>query len=252
MSFQTRPAFVHQGDWSGESDNHPAMKWMHEYTNEYDKGDFDAMWSSKKYLTSDFQYSKSDGTIYPRGQESWDAVKQSYSFFTSYYHEPYFLVCYELDDKSGWAMIGDAWLYCNLPGDAKGTEVKDQKGRNWQMRVPGGFHFIYKKQDGGIRLATTAITSDSGPVVVALLQRGIMTPADLAGVPISVGYQSGRGNIETKEQKNSSKLQQRKKILYCYLYFCLTNNLYPHYICSCSSFTSFVFSVSSSPVQSII
>jgi len=88
-------------------------------------------------------------------------------------------VCYELDDGSGWAMIGDAWLYFDLPGEAKGEGVTDVEGRKWQMRVPGGFHFVYKKEGGGIRLATTAITSDSGPVVVELLRRGVMKTSDL-------------------------------------------------------------------------
>jgi len=37
MSYKTQPAFVHQGDWDAESDSHPAMKWMHEYTNVFDK-----------------------------------------------------------------------------------------------------------------------------------------------------------------------------------------------------------------------
>jgi len=81
-------------------------------------------------------------------------------------------------------MLGNAWLYCNLPGssDSQGTGgVTDGKGQKWQMRVPAGFHFVYKKQHGeqDFRLATTSITCDSGPVVVALLQRGVMKPADL-------------------------------------------------------------------------
>lgn len=79
-------------------------------------------------------------------------------------------------------MLGNAWLYCNLPGDGQGSDsVTDGRGQKWQMRVPAGFHFVYKKQGGdrGLRLATTSITCDSGPVVVALLQRGVMKPADL-------------------------------------------------------------------------
>jgi len=125
-------------------------------------------------------YAKADGTIFPPGEESWAGVKQTYSVFTKYHHEPYFLCCYELDDGSGWAMSGNAWLYCSLPGE-ESDSVTDGKGQKFQMRVPAGFHFVYKKtgENGAIQIATTSITSDSGPIVVALLQRGIMKPADL-------------------------------------------------------------------------
>lgn len=40
MSSFTKPALIHQGDWDAESDAHPAMKWMHEYTDEFDKVSF--------------------------------------------------------------------------------------------------------------------------------------------------------------------------------------------------------------------
>jgi len=81
-------------------------------------------------------------------------------------------------------MLGNAWLYCNLAGDSPNSDsgVADLSGQKWQMRVPAGFHFVYKKQgegEGEIRLETTSITCDSGPVVVALLQRGVMKPGDL-------------------------------------------------------------------------
>lgn len=76
-------------------------------------------------------------------------------------------------------MTGNAWLFANLPGGTGDTPFTDLQGRKWQIRVPGGFHFIYKNTGGGIRMATTAITSDSGPVVVELLKRGVMKPADL-------------------------------------------------------------------------
>lgn len=50
------------------------------------------------------------------------------------------------------------------------------------MKLPGGFHFVYKKDKSGkdgIKIATTSITSDSGPIVVELLRRGVLSPKDL-------------------------------------------------------------------------
>lgn len=80
-------------------------------------------------------------------------------------------------------MTGNAWAYVNLPGQSSaGNKIKDLEGQEWDMRVPGGFHFVYAKDDskaGGIGLKSTKITSDSGPVVVELLKRGVIGPKDL-------------------------------------------------------------------------
>lgn len=37
MSYNKKESLVQYGDWDEKSDSHPAMKWMHEYTNVYDK-----------------------------------------------------------------------------------------------------------------------------------------------------------------------------------------------------------------------
>jgi len=80
-------------------------------------------------------------------------------------------------------LLGNAWLFANLPGQGEGSKVKDVKGREWDIKVPAGFHFVYMKDSeakhDGIKLATTSVTSDSGPIVVELLKRGVMKPADL-------------------------------------------------------------------------
>lgn len=85
---------------------------------------------------------------------------------------------WEREDGSAYELIGNAWLYVNLPGDGERT-LKDKKGQSWEMRVPGGFHFVYLKKDGDLKIATTAITSDSGPIVVEALKRGILKPQDI-------------------------------------------------------------------------
>jgi hypothetical protein len=101
-----------------------------------------------------------------------------YQFFTSEFHEPYFLVTW--DTKDGWEMIGQALLYANLPGEptAQEKKVKDLQGREWDVKIPGGFHFEYVKQAGaphdGIVLKRTEITSDSMPAVQILMARGVI------------------------------------------------------------------------------
>lgn len=110
-------------------------------------------------------------------------LSQDYGFFTSYRHEPYYACSYEAPDGSGYELTGNAWVYANLPGDHSGPMVTDADGKQWQMRVPGGFHFkMVKKSDAqhdGMVLARSAITADSGPIVMQLLKRGLMKPSDL-------------------------------------------------------------------------
>lgn len=146
------------------------------------QGDWDAIWNAGNLVSPDFEYAKSDGTIFPRGKASWDGVTATYQFFTKWYHEPYFFTAFELDDGSGYALNGSAQIYYNLPGDATGAGVKDAQGRQWQGKIPGGFYFEYKKDQGGkdgLKITSTAITSDTGPIVVQLLQRGVLKPSDL-------------------------------------------------------------------------
>lgn len=144
------------------------------------QGNFQEIWG--QYQTSDFTYAKPNGQIFPSGKASWDQVAEDYSFFTKYHHEPYFFVCWERQQGDGWEMLGNAWLFANLP-NGNGSGIKDGKGREWEIKVPAGFHFVYMKDSsakhGGINLATTSVTSDTGPVVVELLKRGVMKPSDL-------------------------------------------------------------------------
>jgi len=45
--------------------------------------------------------------------------------------------------------------------------------------VPGGYHFRYRKEGDSIKVASIAVTSDSGPIIVELLKRGVIKPSDL-------------------------------------------------------------------------
>lgn len=37
MSYNKKTSLVQYGDWDEKSDSHPAMKWMHMYTNKIDE-----------------------------------------------------------------------------------------------------------------------------------------------------------------------------------------------------------------------
>lgn len=37
MSYNKKEALVQYGDWDAKSDQHPAAKWMHAYTNKIDE-----------------------------------------------------------------------------------------------------------------------------------------------------------------------------------------------------------------------
>lgn len=102
-----------------------------------------------------------------------------YQFFTSEFHEPYFLATWE-SEKDTWDMIGQAHMYANLPGQATPQEkkVKDLQGREWDVKIPGAFYFQYTKQSGaphgGMVLKKTEIMSDSMPAVQILMARGVL------------------------------------------------------------------------------
>lgn len=112
-----------------------------------------------------------------------DQATKDYSFFTRYMHEPYYLACYETPDGTGYELSGNAWLFCDLHGEPSGPKVQDAHGDEWQMRVPSGFFFKFKKdtsaKHGGIRLISVSVTADGSPVMVELFKRGVIKPSDL-------------------------------------------------------------------------
>ncbi|KIW69665.1 hypothetical protein PV04_05529 [Phialophora macrospora] len=176
MSVPTQPAFIHVGTWDDETRKHPAMKWMEDYTLNFNKrGD----WGQDEcdWFSADFTLVKPDGSSHTGNAPAFKESKGMYQFFTSEFHEPYFLVTWETSD--GWAMIGQAHLFANLLGEATPQEPKvhDLQGREWDVKIPGGFSFQYVRQKGaphdGIVLRRTEIMSDSMPAVQLLMARGV-------------------------------------------------------------------------------
>lgn len=146
MSFPTQPAFVHYGDWDDNTRSHPAMKFMEAYTGAFEQ----RAWEKPHdiWITDDHVFVHSDGTVHKGAEATWALVKEVYGPFIAYHFQPYFLVCWEVD-KDTYEMMGQATFFAHLPGDPVAGEQKvtDNKGRQWDIALPGGFKFQYKKAD---------------------------------------------------------------------------------------------------------
>jgi hypothetical protein len=174
MSFPTKPAFVYYGGWSEVTAKHPAVKWLEVHTREFDS----RTWETKRY-TSDFIYVAPDGQVHEGLEKAMEAIKATYGPLTAQYHQPYFMVCTETED--GYDMMGQATLYANLPGEpaAGQSKVKDKDGKEWDIGVPGAFHFWCVKNGDDFLLKRTEMHADTGPLVMGLLKRGVITPQQL-------------------------------------------------------------------------
>lgn len=176
MSFPTQPAFIHVGTWDDKTRKHPAMKWMEDYTLNFNaRGNWDQ--KSSDWHTSDFTLVKPDGSVYKDADEAFHQAKDMYATFTKEFHEPYFLVAWETSD--GYEMLGQAHLFANCAGQPGQEEkkVRDGQGREWDVKIPGGFHFEYVKKQGAAHgdyeLRRTEILSDSLPALQILMKRGV-------------------------------------------------------------------------------
>lgn len=153
------------------------MKFMEDYTaNWFDAGG--AQDDYKDWHTSDFTFTKPDGTSFSGIDKAWPAIKENYGPLAEYSHIPYYGVTTEVSD--GWQMIGQATVYANLVGQPAADEqkLKDAQGKEWDVAVPAAFKFHYVKDDGaphhGIRLQSTEIHADNVPIVMTLVKRGVM------------------------------------------------------------------------------
>jgi hypothetical protein len=183
MSFPTTTAFIHScKGWDETTRLHPAMKWFEKYALLFNSGQMFSK-SSSEWHTENFSYHKSTGEIIEGGTKAFDALKETYAPFDGTNHEPNFLICWET--KDGWEMLGQALLYGNLkaPGGS-GKVHTDVTGQKWDVGVPSAFHFAYVKDSSGpegIKLERTDIFSDSAPVLVEMLKRGMLKPEQLFG-----------------------------------------------------------------------
>jgi hypothetical protein len=174
MSFPTRPAFVHYGDFDATTAKYPAMKWLEDYKDDFDSRTFDPKW-----YAPDFVYVAPDGQTTEGREKALDAIKALYGPLTAHWHEPFFLNCFETE--YGYEMIGQATMWANLPGEPAAGETKkhDKNGKAWDVGGPGSFHFKFKKHRDSFQFTRTEIYADTGPIMMGMLRRGVLSPKDL-------------------------------------------------------------------------
>ncbi|KAK4938848.1 hypothetical protein LTR10_020754 [Elasticomyces elasticus] len=178
----TKPAFVHYGDWDDTTRKDPSQKWQERITHDiFDSHKWDTPYSDMQ--TDDATLLKPDGTHVHGGKASWAAIAELFRPLTSQITIPFYMVVTETE--YGWEMIGTANIFGNLPGEPAAGEVKvkDDYGKEWDVKISGGFRFQYRKVDGakydGILCQLIQMFTDSGPMVTKMLKRGLLKPGDL-------------------------------------------------------------------------
>jgi hypothetical protein len=175
MSFPTTPAFIVRGDFSHESAVHPAMKFMEDYREDFDfKRDF-----SPKWYTSDFTYVPTNGQPIEGRDAAFKALMEFYSMLKATYHEPIYMSVSETD--FGYAMVGLARMWVDLPGDAAAEEPKreDKNGRKWDLACPGGYVFHFVPHGDSFLIKRIEVAADTAPISMGMVKRGVISAKDL-------------------------------------------------------------------------
>lgn len=131
------------------------------------------------YTTPDFTFILPSGLALT-GPAAWSAILTMYSPFTAHSHEP-FHYCV-VPTETGYDLLGQAMMYANLPVPGGGDKKKDLQGREWDLGVPGSFHFSFVKSEDGVKgwkLAREALFADGLSMVKPMVERG-MVNAEMA------------------------------------------------------------------------
>ncbi len=178
MSFPTVRSYVQHTQGSPEKTReHPVIDWMFDYEKALDYGDMKAG-PHTPWHSDDFVYVKNGAASAP-GAPSWAKLVGDYALFVSHYHEPAFYTIHET--ATGWDLIGWANIFANLP--VPGDKVRDALGREWDIKVPGAFHFVYVKDPSGpkgLKLQRQELFVDGVAVGKEVVKRGIATWEQIA------------------------------------------------------------------------
>ncbi|KAE8378486.1 hypothetical protein BDV26DRAFT_281017 [Aspergillus bertholletiae] len=180
MSFPTTPVFLSATKGWEQARIHPALAWMEKCANAWDSREsWSTPWSD--WVTDDYLYIKPNGERRTGGAAAWEASKADYGAFRESHHEPTWVCVAEKDD--GWEFVGEATLFIDLVKEGREKKVQDMDGRRWDLSVGSMFRFVFVKdwtaKHDGIKIKSFQMYSDSGPVVVEMLKRGIMKTEDL-------------------------------------------------------------------------
>jgi hypothetical protein len=179
MAPEKKEVFIsHSRGWA-DARQIPIMAWMERYAVEAFNNP--AVFSNKsemaKWHTADWTHVHSDGTKYEGFDAGFEAIQQIFAPFTEgFSHEPRFWACWENED-GGWEMIGEAFVYANLPRGGYGEGVlADMSGKKWDLAAPGMFHIWFVKDaDGpdGIKVKRSDAFWDTFPAVQEMTKRGL-------------------------------------------------------------------------------
>lgn len=179
MAYQTQPAYIVTcSGWEERIKEHPVFDWMSDHEVAFDFG------AAKQepytnWFTSDFSFTDPAGNSF-KGEEAWAKLLETYAPLSAHFHEPFFGIVFE--NEKGYELLGCAKIFANLLVTGEGEKRKDLQGREWDVEVPGAFHFTYIKEEGahkGLRLSEEKLFADGLPMVAALLKRGMVSGEDL-------------------------------------------------------------------------
>ena len=182
MSLTSTQAFVHVGSWDENTRSHPATKWLEHYTCDYvDTQKFKTESAASTEHAKDWVLQKSTGEVVEDAEAAWKAVAEIYSPFSSFVHEPRFIVIWQTE--KGWDLWGAASIWYNLAAPPSGGEqkVKGHGGKEWDGSTPGAFYFKTIQDGDDFKLVRTEIYSDPSKAMVQMLKRGMLKPEQLMG-----------------------------------------------------------------------
>jgi hypothetical protein len=182
MSATSTPAYIVHIDGSNRAEQrfreHPVLDFLFDHQEAFDHGDMKTG-PYTKYHAYDFVLTKSDGTVLPPGEPSWQGWLAGYAPFTSHLHEPRYCCVYERN--GGWEMVGVAHIFGNLPVPGEKART-DSAGGHWDVEVPGAFMFTCVMDPSGpkgFKVKSMTLYGDGTPVVGEMLKRGMIKPEDL-------------------------------------------------------------------------
>ena len=178
MSFTNKPVYIvddAQG-WQEKFKEHPVMDWQWDFEKLFDFGNLKEE-GYQAWLTDDFSFTAPYGATTTGLEAAWAQVKDTYQFFTAYYHEPIEYIVWETE--TGWKLTGRAFMYVNFPVPLEGaTKVADLTGKEWDWKMIGMFTFEWVKDPSGpkgIKMKRWDVVADGFPMMNEMVKRGMVT-----------------------------------------------------------------------------
>jgi len=185
MPFTNKPVYVvddAQG-WQEKFKEHPVIDWQWDFEKLFDFGNLKEE-GYQAWITDDFSFTAPYGVTTTGLEAAWAQVKDTYQFFTTYYHEPIEYIVWETE--TGWKLTGRAFMYVNFPAPLEGaTKVADLTGKEWDWKAIGMFTFEWVKDPSGpkgIKMKRWDVVADGFPMMNEMVKRGMVTFDQIAAM----------------------------------------------------------------------